>query len=108
MPFKPGTPKPLASGRRPGTPNKITRRIKETLEVVLSEPESEIRLRALRDSEEPADRATFWRLASRLVPSEVSATIEGKREVVYRVYRGPKPISSEGDAQTAPSEVAGN
>lgn len=65
------------SGRAPGTPNKTTRVIKAILAEILEEPASEHKLRELRDSEEPSDRATFWRIASRLVPNEVAAEIRG-------------------------------
>lgn len=78
MTFKPGSPKPSNSGRRKGTPNAVTRRVKETLEAVLAEPETEERLRALRDSDEPADRSTFWRLAGRCVPNEIAAKVESE------------------------------
>lgn len=64
------------SGRAVGTPNKITRQLKAILSEVLEEPETEARLRELRDSEEPADRSTFWRLAGRLVPNEIAAKVE--------------------------------
>lgn len=65
------------SGRAPGTPNKTTRAIKEILARILEEPRSEQKLRELRDSDEPSDRATFWRIASKLVPAEVTAEIRG-------------------------------
>ena len=90
MPFHPGALKPPTSGRKLGTQNRITRRIKETLEAILAEPESEIALRALRDSAESADRSTFWRLAGRCVPNEIAG--RGGEVVVYhRIHRGPKP-----------------
>lgn len=64
------------SGRAPGTRNHVTRQIKAVLEAVLDEPETEARLRELRDSDEPADRATFWRIAGRCVPNEIAAKVE--------------------------------
>lgn len=77
MAYPKGAPRPPGSGRAKGTPNKTTRVIKTILAEILEEPKSEQKLRELRDSEEPSDRATFWRIASRLVPNEVAAEIRG-------------------------------
>ena len=77
MVFKPGQDRPANAGRKKGTPNKTTRVIKTILAEILEEPKSEQKLRELRDSAEPSDRATFWRIAGKLVPSEVAAEIRG-------------------------------
>lgn len=66
------------SGRAPGTPNKTTRAIKEVLAKILEEPRSEQKLRELRDADNPIDRATFWRLAGKLIPAEVHAKVEAQ------------------------------
>lgn len=78
MTFKPGTPRPANSGRRPGSPNRVTRAFKEILAATLvDDPETTTdRLLALRDSDEAVDRSTYWRMAARFVPSEVSAKLD--------------------------------
>lgn len=107
MTFRPGDPKPAGSGRAPGTPNRITRMIKESLEAVLTEPESGKRLRALRDAKEPADRATSWRLASRLVPTEVATRAECARDMIYRIETRKQQDSPVAE-HPAVTEVAEN
>lgn len=81
MTFKAGGKKPPGSGRQKGVQNRITRRVREVLEEILNEPESEERLRALRDSDEAADRSTFWRIAQRLVPNEIAAKVDNEIRV---------------------------
>lgn len=81
--FKPGTPKPPNSGRKAGTPNVVTQTFKDMLARVVAEPENEPLLRELRNSDEPTDRATYWRMAAKFVPQVVEANITG--EVTLRV-----------------------
>lgn len=104
MTFRPGSVKPPTSGRRPGTPNKSTRAIRDVLVSVLSDPECEDRLRALRDSPEAADRSTFWRIASRLIPNEVSAAA-GAVEVIHKIRLGPPPDEPALDLRAAPRDL---
>lgn len=63
-------------GRPKGSPNRTTKAIKDVLTKVLEEHQSEVRLRDLRDSDDATDRSTFWRIAAKLIPSEVSAKVE--------------------------------
>lgn len=63
-------------GRPKGSPNRITKAIRDVLSTVLEDAESEKRLRELRDADNPIDRATFWRLASKLIPAELHAKVE--------------------------------
>jgi len=76
--FKPGTPRPANSGRRPGSPNRVTRAFKEILAATLvDDPETTTdRLLALRDSGEAVDRSTYWRMAARFIPNELAAKVE--------------------------------
>lgn len=76
MKFQPGVPRPANAGRRKGTPNKATRAFNEALTAILEEPETEGKLRDLRDSDDAIDRSTFWRIAAKRVPALVEAKVE--------------------------------
>lgn len=65
------------SGRKKGTPNKLTKAFKLALDEVLEEGKTQTRLRALRDSRSAIDRATFWRLAARRIPMQVEGKFDG-------------------------------
>ena len=70
-----GRPKglPKTGGRARGAQNKSTRAFKDIMDAVLFDNSEETvdALLALRDSDEAADRATFWRLASKLLPQAI-------------------------------------
>ena len=85
MPFPKGRARPANSGRKKGTPNTVTREMRALMESVLFDaPEiTRKRLEALRDSEDTADRATFWRLAAKLMPQVVE--VDNKRPMKVRV-----------------------
>lgn len=77
MPFEKGQPRPANAGRRKGTLNVATLEFKDTLARILAEPKTEGKLRDLLDSDDPADRATFWRMAAKFVPAKVEAEVRG-------------------------------
>jgi len=58
------------SGRIKGTPNKFTVEFRHVLaEVLFADPKkTRKKLIELRDSRDSADRATFWRLAGKMLP----------------------------------------
>ena len=61
------------SGRKKGTPNRLTKAFKDLLADVLAEEKTLTKLRALRDSGSAIDRSTFWRLAGKFVPVKVES-----------------------------------
>lgn len=71
-----GCKKPEGSGRAKGSPNKFTRVFMEAITAVLEEPETEVKLRELRDSDDSTDRRTFWTLAGNRVPKIIEAKVE--------------------------------
>ena len=73
MGAKKGRPKPKGSGRVKGTPNKLTASFKEVMSRVLFDDpaKTEKKLIELRDSHEAADRATFWRMATKMLPQQI-------------------------------------
>ena len=79
---KPGSLKTPGSGRQKGVPNTITREFKGLMtEILFGQPDvTTQRLVDLRDSEDVQDRATFWRIASKMLPSAVQ--VEVKRDVL--------------------------
>lgn len=99
MSWPKGKPRPPGAGRQKGTPNRVTRRVKETLEAVLAESETEERLRALRDSDESADRSTFWRLAGRCVPNEIAAKVDAGIRLKVVDRSDSAPIGRDDDGQ---------
>jgi hypothetical protein len=66
------------SGRKPGTPNKITRTVKEIVAKAVADAQA--------DPKHPANVANFskthprefWQVASKLIPEEIKAAITGQ------------------------------
>lgn len=90
------------SGRKPGTPNKITRTVKELVAGAVDA--------AQRDPAHPANLANFavthpkefWQVASKLIPEEIKAAITG--QVRYEVgvvveAMGATPAPGGGDPE---------
>lgn len=81
------------SGRKKGTPNKVTRVFAELVdESLFGDPKLTLkRLNELRDSDESQDRSTYWRVVGKRLPQLHEAKIETDRPlVVMRDYkRGP-------------------
>lgn len=83
------------SGRKPGTPNKITRTVKEIIAGAVQA--------AQEDPKHPANVANFakthpkefWQVASKLIPEEIKATLAGQVRyevgVVVEAMGGGKP-----------------
>jgi hypothetical protein len=72
MPFKKGTPKPLKSGRKKGTPNRITRTAKEAYAFAFDELGGAERLRDWAEST-PENLREFYRIHSKLIPIDVTS-----------------------------------
>ena len=71
MPRPKGSPRPPGSGRAKGTPNKVTRSVREAFAIAFDELGGAAGLRdwALRS---PENERAFYSLASKLIPSEVT------------------------------------
>lgn len=92
MAYHRGQGRAPGSGRAAGTKNKFTVSFMEKLTAILNEPETEVRLKELRDSDDASDRRTFWTLAGNRVPKQVEAKIESSN--VVRIVN----LSGEPDA----------
>jgi hypothetical protein len=86
--FVKGEPRPANAGRRPGSPNKTTRSVRDALVRALeatAEDGGEEFFTDLRDS----DPKTFATLVSKLIPNQTHITgDEGGPVVVFRDYTG--------------------
>ncbi len=75
----PGVGKTPGSGRKKGTANKIDATFKAMVSSILFDDPmtTKTKLEELRDSTDVQDRATFWRIASKLLPQQVNVdTVE--------------------------------
>lgn len=74
-------------GRPKGSPNKTTIEFKALMQSILFSDVTVTRrkLEELRDSIEPQDRSTFWRLAAKLIPNTITGKIEiGRPKLIRR------------------------
>lgn len=81
------------SGRKKGTPNRLTKAFKDLMADVLQEQKTLTKLRALRDSRSAIDRSTFWRLAGKFIPTK----IEGDGLLTLKVVDYSDQAGREGD-----------
>lgn len=74
--FQKGDKKPEASGRKKGTPNKVTRSVKEVFSEVFNKLQEDpnVSLEAMARK----DPKLFYSLATKLIPTELDATIKEK------------------------------
>lgn len=88
MTFVKGEPRPANAGRRPGSPNKTTRNVRDALVRALeatAKDGGEEFFADLRDS----DPKTFATLVSKLIPNVTHVTgEEGGPLVIFRDYTG--------------------
>lgn len=88
---KPGTEK--TGGRVAGTPNALTRSMKETTQATLewlqTQPRSNMREWA---AENPTE---FYRIAAKLIPTQVNAEVTSKVVKVIRADRGNNDNASD-------------
>lgn len=67
--FKPGN-----SGKPPGTLNKLTKTVKETVLAVFNELQEDPKVKlSAWAKDEPTE---FYRIAAKLIPTEISATVK--------------------------------
>lgn len=67
--FKPGNP-----GKPPGTQNKLTKTVKETVLAVFNELQEDPKVKlSAWAKEEPTE---FYRIAAKLIPTEVTGTVK--------------------------------
>lgn len=78
--FKKGNP-----GRPKGTPNKLSKSVRETVLEVFNKLQAEGGPAALQNwaEKEPTE---FYRIAAKLIPTEVKTTIETEKAVVNLIF----------------------
>lgn len=83
MRFQKGSKKPENSGRKKGSQNHLTKTVKETVLNVFIELQGDPKHNLLAFAKEnPRD---FYTIASKLIPAEVNATVEGKQVINVNV-----------------------
>ena len=89
------------SGRKKGTPNKVTRVFAELVdESLFGDPKLTLkRLNELRDSDESQDRSTYWRVVGKRLPQLHEAKIESARTLVRFSFDGITREASDDDGQ---------
>ena len=76
MAFKKGDKKPEASGRKEGSINKLTKTVKERVLEVFNELQEDSEANLLSWAKtEPTE---FYKIAAKLIPSDINANIGGK------------------------------
>jgi hypothetical protein len=91
LPKKKNTPKTPGSGRKPGTPNKMTATAKEALTLAFQGIGGVPAL-----TEWAKDNQTeFYKIWSRLLPQEVNAALTGKdgRDIIVKIIGGTASMS---------------
>lgn len=74
MAFKKGDPKPESSGRKPGSPNKLTRTVREVFLEVFNELQNDPNANLVAFAKKyPRD---FYPLASKLIPTEITGAVK--------------------------------
>jgi hypothetical protein len=84
MAFKRGDPKPPGSGRKKGTPNKVTRAVKEFFAELVDDPQVQARL---RQQIMEGDTRAFFRAVEHVIgrPKEpVEHSISGPLEIRWK------------------------
>lgn len=74
MAFKKGNIKPKMSGRKPGSLNKTTRTVKETVLAVFNDLENDPKKGLLKWAKD--NETEFYKIASKLIPNEVNANLD--------------------------------
>jgi len=76
MAFKKGDPRPENAGRKEGSQNKLTVTVKECVLDVFNKLQEDPKANMLSwAKEEPTE---FYKIASKLIPAEITAKVEGK------------------------------
>lgn len=94
MAFKKGDPKPAGSGRKEGTQNAITRTVKETVLAVFNKLQEDPV--ANLESWAKTEPTEFYKISSKLIPTEVSAKIDAN--LSFNVgFKKPEDEEDTGD-----------
>ena len=88
MRFQPGQAKPEHSGRQKGTPNEVTRAMREIWREAFERRGGVEYLMTLPDE-------SFVRGLLKMIPNEASASAEGATIVYHRIHMGPRPDDEE-------------
>jgi hypothetical protein len=73
--FEKGKPRPKGAGRKKGTPNELTKTVKETVLAVFNELQEDINHPAHLSNFAKKNPKEFYVIASKLIPAEVNANM---------------------------------
>lgn len=77
--------KKTGGGSRKGSPNKLTKSVKEAFEIVFNELQSDKNANLATWAKE--NTTDFYRLAAKLIPTDIKADIESKSDLLIKVIR---------------------
>jgi hypothetical protein len=80
MAFKKGN-----SGKPKGSQNKLTKTVKEAFEIAFNELQSDKKANLATWAKE--NTTDFYRLAAKLIPTDIKADIESKSDLLIKVVR---------------------
>ncbi len=72
-------------GRKKGTPNKVTKSVKDTVLAVFNELQNDPKANLHEWGKN--NPTAFYQIASKLIPTDLKATVEAK-QIIYRVGYG--------------------
>ena len=83
-------------GRKPGSPNKTTREVRDMVRQALEDAGGVDHLKDCATDGDPRVRSAFLSLVGRLVPAEVSGKLETTGSMVFQIVTGiPGPPASK-------------
>ena len=77
--------KKTGGGSRKGSPNKLTKSVKEVFEIAFNELQSDKNANLATWAKE--NTTDFYRLAAKLIPTDIKADIESKSDLLIKVIR---------------------
>lgn len=77
--------KKTGGGSRKGSPNKLTKSVKEAFEIAFNELQSDKNANLATWAKE--NTTDFYRLAAKLIPTDIKADIESKSDLLIKVIR---------------------
>lgn len=80
--FKPGH----GGGRPPGTPNKLTRTVKDTVLAVFNDLQNDPKVNLQEWAKNNATE--FYRIAAKLIPTDIRADLRHAGKVILEIKRG--------------------
>ena len=77
--------KKTGGGSRKGSPNKLTKSVKEAFEITFNELQSDKNANLATWAKE--NTTDFYRLAAKLMPTDIKADVESKSDLLIKVIR---------------------